>query len=148
MTTGRFQVGDFADENSLFETVFKINPSEIITLNLDDKIYDRLQNDYYITDYSLPTWQKHDQIITDHFKTVGTENFGIQDSELLQKVSANLLSYLNETQKSSLGHIRNIEIYKSDDYMLLDQSTIRNLELFNNQQTGAVAGSFSYYADT
>src|SRR5690606_3261846 len=76
-----------------------------------------------------------------HFETAGLEQFGLQDSELLQTVAAHLLHYLKETQKSSLGHIRSIETLSDGDAMVLDEATMRNLELFSTQQTGQQQGS-------
>jgi len=40
-----------------------------------------------------------------------------------------LLSYLNHTQKSSLTNITKISLHSQDDYLILDEVTIKNLEL-------------------
>jgi len=47
--------------------------------------------------------------------------------------AANLLGYLKETQKTNLEHITKISLYNLADFMVLDEATIRNLELFSTQ---------------
>ncbi|MGL4607325.1 MAG: DNA mismatch repair protein MutS, partial [Eubacteriaceae bacterium] len=40
-----------------------------------------------------------------------------------------LLAYIDETQKRALNHIKHLSYYQNNDYMVLDLSTRRNLEL-------------------
>ena len=40
-----------------------------------------------------------------------------------------LLGYLHETQKSSLDHLMHIEAYETSEFMIIDSSSRRNLEL-------------------
>ena len=141
VTTGKFQVGVFQKLEDLMDEIYRLSPSEILIEDLEDTKFQSLSENAYLAPFVLPSWQKPEEVIKEHFQTTGLESFGIEDSELLQRVIANILSYLKDTQKSALGHIRTIEQFQMGDYMLLDQATIRNLELFANQHTGKSEGS-------
>lgn len=141
VTTGLFQVALFSSTDQLIDELHRLNPSEILLEDTEHAFIQPIKEQSFLANYGLPAWKDPKEIIQDHFQTLGLESFGIEEKPLLQKVIANLLSYLQETQRSQLGHIRRIEQYQAGDYMLLDEATMRNLELFANQQTGDIEGS-------
>ncbi|HJD27912.1 MAG TPA: DNA mismatch repair protein MutS, partial [Candidatus Blautia avicola] len=58
-----------------------------------------------------------------------------------------LLTYLLETQKNSLDHMRKITPYITDKYMLIDSSTRRNLELTETMREKEKRGSLLWVLD-
>ncbi|HEX7056404.1 MAG TPA: DNA mismatch repair protein MutS [Bacilli bacterium] len=58
-----------------------------------------------------------------------------------------LISYLHETQKRSLDHIRHIRVYEPQHYMVLDPFTRRNLELTETIRDRAKTGSLLWLLD-
>ena len=52
-----------------------------------------------------------------------------------------ILRYLEETQKTDLSHINKIKMYNSDEYMDIDVSSRRNLELTETMRDKAKKGS-------
>lgn len=58
-----------------------------------------------------------------------------------------LLSYLVETQKFDLSHIRRLERFGPERYMELDYTTRRNLELTESFRTGEKRGSLLWVLD-
>lgn len=58
-----------------------------------------------------------------------------------------LLSYLTETQKCDLSHIRHLERFGQGRYMELDYASRRNLELTENLRTGEKRGSLLWVLD-
>ena len=58
-----------------------------------------------------------------------------------------LLTYLLETQKTSLEHMREITPYITDKYMLIDSSTRRNLELTETMREKEKRGSLLWVLD-
>jgi len=52
-----------------------------------------------------------------------------------------IIRYLEETQKTDLSHINKIKIYNNDEYMDIDVSTRRNLELTETMRDKAKKGS-------
>lgn len=71
------------------------------------------------------------QLLCSHFKIQSLEGIGLDNLHVVQ-AAGGLLQYLIETQKCSLSHISKITRMCDGDYMYLDQSTMRNLEIFSN----------------
>lgn len=140
-TTGHFQVGAFDSLLRVKEELGRFNPAELLFSGLEESEQSELSPVASLSSSAWPAWQDPQAFLKTHFETVGLEQFGLQDSVLLQTVAAHLLHYLKETQKSSLGHIRAIETLQDGDAMVLDEATMRNLELFSTQQTGQEQGS-------
>jgi len=61
-------------------------------------------------------------------------------NQALQAVGA-ILFYVEETQKVQPGHLSRLEFYQVHDYMVLDETTRKNLELFENLATRGRKGS-------
>jgi len=59
-----------------------------------------------------------------------------------------LLSYLNYTQKSSLTNITKISFHSQDTYLLLDEVTIKNLELLSSTYEGSEKHSLFHTINT
>ncbi|TVR12778.1 MAG: DNA mismatch repair protein MutS, partial [Balneolaceae bacterium] len=81
------------------------------------------------------------KLLTGHFKTHSLKGFGVEELEIAHTAAGTLLHYMQETQKSSLAHLRRLYAYESADYMALDGSTKRNLELTASMQEGGTEGT-------
>jgi DNA mismatch repair protein MutS len=72
------------------------------------------------------------------FGLANLKSFGLDDKDA-QIVSAGaLLDYLDTTSKSLLPHIRTLKVYSDSEYLGIDESSQRNLELLCNQRDGEV----------
>lgn len=69
------------------------------------------------------------QKLMDHFATITLDGFGLESKPMALRAAGGALSYLYDTQKSRAAHIENIRVLNQSDYMVLDASTQRNLEL-------------------
>ncbi|MBI2668355.1 DNA mismatch repair protein MutS [Candidatus Woesearchaeota archaeon] len=85
--------------------------------------------------------EKASAIILDHFRINNLSAFGLEDQKLNCAACGALLSYLRETQKNALTHIKSISVQANAVKMLLDKSTIRNLELLRNIADGSTRGT-------
>ena len=126
--TENISLSDFFKNNSndlLVEEINKINPSEIIANKLtDNEAIDSMVN---ISDvFSLNDYK---EIILKHFKVVSLDSFGLSDNYHAIMSLGMLLDYLNQTQKTSLDHINKLHYYKVGEYLHIDNSTRKNLEL-------------------
>ncbi len=75
------------------------------------------------------------------------ERFGEEASADETAAAGALLSYLIETQKCDLGHIRCLERFGEGRYMELDWTSRRSLELTENLRTGEKRGSLLWVLD-
>ena len=70
------------------------------------------------------------------FSVANLKSFGL-DENSPQIISAGvLLDYLDTTAKSVIPHVRTIKIYKDSEYVGIDESSQRNLELLRNLRDG------------
>ncbi|OGV35113.1 MAG: DNA mismatch repair protein MutS [Lentisphaerae bacterium GWF2_45_14] len=64
-----------------------------------------------------------------HFKVASLDGFGCRDMKRGVSAAGAVLHYASENLRRATGHLRKIVTYRSDDYMVLDQISQRNLEL-------------------
>ena len=68
-------------------------------------------------------------VLFNHFKVEALDGLGLDGRIFETSVTGALLQYLINQKKSELSHFTTLEILNLDDYMTLDPSTLRNLEL-------------------
>lgn len=61
----------------------------------------------------------------------------INNFSSLKSAISNFYSYMNRNQTESLPHFNKVHFYKPDDFLILDSSTQRNLELVKNLRDGS-----------
>ena len=66
--------------------------------------------------------------------------FGLEEGEPAVRAAAAALAYAQETQKSTLSHVRGLAVREARDRLILDASTLANLEVFASQR-GTPAGA-------
>lgn len=70
--------------------------------------------------------------LNEHFGTRTLDGFGIGDKRLAVTAAGAILRYLQENHRDRISHIDKLACLDNGDYMALDYSTIRNLELIRN----------------
>ena len=73
-----------------------------------------------------------EKLLKSHFKTLNLSGFGITSRVSGIAAAGALLRYLTETQKSDLHHITHIKQHSFENFMLLDETTISNLEIYES----------------
>ncbi len=140
----------FAYECSILEVQQQIefvNPSEIIVCKNQkteiEQILKKLNREIRITrlDDWIYAYDYSREILINHFKTVNLKGFGIDYFHSGIIAAGSVLHYLQETQKVNLLHLNKIGAYNPSDYMLLDFSTKRNLEITFSMNDGGREGS-------
>jgi len=69
------------------------------------------------------------------------EGFGCEDKPLAVSAAGALLDYLNETQKTDLENIRNMSLYSTKGFMIIDPTSFKSLELIKNVRDGSGKGT-------
>ncbi|MBP1716150.1 MAG: mismatch repair protein MutS, partial [Deltaproteobacteria bacterium] len=85
-----------------------------------------------------------EEVFSDHRGEEHLRGLGLavpEGKEMALHAAGALLFYVQETQKAKPDHLSRIEFYQTRDYMVLDETTRRNLELFENLQTRGRKGS-------
>ncbi|MBI3600374.1 MAG: DNA mismatch repair protein MutS, partial [Nitrospinae bacterium] len=112
-----------------------LNNSELQTINSELSAPVNSCEDWvYGYEYAYKT-------LLEQFKTPSLDGFGCQEMPLAVSAAGAAIYYFRETQKSPLTHLYKISILGSDEYMNLDFSTQRNLELIRRSYDGSKEGS-------
>ncbi|HYF94028.1 MAG TPA: DNA mismatch repair protein MutS [Symbiobacteriaceae bacterium] len=85
--------------------------------------------------------------LTDHFGVASLHGFGCEHLHLATQAAGAALAYLAETQKTGLGHISGLSVYYPGQYMTVDTSTRRNLELTRSIRDGGRKGTLLWVMD-
>jgi DNA mismatch repair protein MutS len=67
--------------------------------------------------------------ILEHFKLLSLDGCGLGGKPLAVAAAGAVLHYLRDTQRAALDHLDQPAYYERTDYMVLDATTVRNLEL-------------------
>lgn len=116
------------------DQIEKINPSEIlINSDFNDQNLRRyfLDEEIFVNYIQNPKdYMNRASLIRDH---LGDDNLKKIETMRLSILSlANLLDYIYKYHKDNLVHINNIDVIEINDYMELEASTRKNLELSKN----------------
>ncbi len=81
------------------------------------------------------------EILLKHFGTVNLKGYGASEMEIALPAAGAVLHYLQETQKANLTHLTKLSVYNPSEYMVLDWSTKRNLEITYSMADGGKDGT-------
>jgi DNA mismatch repair protein MutS len=129
LSTGEFSVTEDTQQEVIDE-LLRIEPAELLVpeslaqegLELGD-LRVATREDYEFDE------ERARQCLRDHFGVVSLDGFGCEHMSAAVRAAGVVLSYLKETQKRALPHIRKISCRNLSQYLVLDRATCRNLEL-------------------
>lgn len=138
ISSNKWQTWEFNNFIQLQKELFKINPKEVVldkSLFSDEKIKETLQKKYSLNIYYFELRDDAKSKLLNHFKTKDLSWFWIEKSLESIKSSALLLSYLELNQKKTLSNLQTIWVYSTSNFLEIDSSTIKNLDLIYNFST-------------
>jgi DNA mismatch repair protein MutS len=154
VTTADFFVTEVDSVRSCFDEISKYHPSELVCnehltisgldlADLEERLHislTELGSHYF--DETLSTRQ-----LLEHFHTNSLRSLGLEEFTTGSIAAGALLKYLYEIQKTSLEHMNHISPYRNGNFMLLDASTRRNLELVETLREKMKRGSLLWVLD-
>jgi len=85
--------------------------------------------------------------ILSHFSVISTENLGFPSGGTVSAALGAVLEYLYETGVSGNISVNKVEIYTESQYMRLDITALRNLEITETMRTKSKKGSLLWVLD-
>ena len=154
ITTGDFLVTEVSTDRALFDEINKFSPAEVIcndAFSMSGISLEDLKDRYHFTVSALDSHFFQDdscrRVLREHFKVGSLEGLGLGDYDCGVIAAGAVLQYLYETQKSTLDHLTTIVPYATGNYMILDSSTRRNLELLETMREKQKRGSLLWVLD-
>ena len=134
-------------ENQLVNTLACFRPKEVIINDRavsQSKAILELRERFDFCDSFVPEqyfdYETSRDIIYNKFESLKTNDILYEKEHCIRSLGA-MFEYLKETQKIDLSHIETISFYKSCDYMDIDMSSRRNLELPETMRDKTKKGS-------
>ena len=147
ISTGEFKVTSFLEVKSvLLDEITKINPKEILVdTDIDEELLNEITSisQALITKRNLSESICSEEELISQFSNVCIANL----NDLSKKVSKALLRYIYDTQKMNLTNINLLEYYDIINYMTIDGSSRRNLELTESLKEKSKKGSLIWVLD-
>ena len=134
ISTGEFFVAEGNNEyiDKLLQT---LKPAEIVFQRNQQKFFKETFGARFYT-YPLESWI-FDEVygkenLLKHFGTHSLKGFGVEDLHAAIIAAGAVLHYLKDTEHPNLQHVTSIQRIDREDYLWMDQFTIRNLELLGS----------------
>jgi len=142
ITTGEFAVTELPREAVRAELT-RLHPAELLIP--DNQV---MKDGFQGHQTSYPSWKfepgKCEETLLSHFNASTLEGFGIKGRSLPIRSAGAILQYLKETQPDALTLLTNLRSYSINEFMTLDASTRRNLELdetLRGERKGSLLGT-------
>jgi len=88
-----------------------------------------------------------ESLILSHFNIVSTENLGIEPDTTVSAALGATLEYIYETGITGKTSVNRVEVYTDSQYMRLDMTAVRNLEIVETMRTKSKKGSLLWVVD-
>ena len=144
----QFEGNDAAEtEQRLGEELARLQPSELITCGWkpEESGLAAMVSGLQALVSHVEAWQVELETARDalqrHLRVHSLDGFGLQEKPQAVRAAAAILAYLQEMQPSALSQMDRLHSYAVGEFMVLDESTRRNLELTETIRGADVRGS-------
>ncbi len=148
LASGEMKTTQRESRDMIADELFKVFPKEIIYPEGQAKeaegILSRSEMNAVVRspreDWTFDVSQAFNLLI-DHFRVRSLDGFGLDGKDLAISASGALLHYLKNLRKDSLSLVHGLSFVQSTQHMVLDATSIKNLELTKNLRDGRVKDS-------
>jgi DNA mismatch repair protein MutS len=143
ITTGEFFTTQFAISEEMSELrteLMRLSPAEVLSpesLDLSAVFTGHITR---LPDWRFETGRCRENLLR-QFEVQTLDGFGLKELPLATQTAGVILQYLKETQPTSLPLLDHVSTYSISEFMSLDASTRRNLELTETIRRGETQGS-------
>ncbi|XCI75870.1 MAG: DNA mismatch repair protein MutS [Flavobacteriales bacterium] len=141
ISTGEFFIAE-GTLNHAQQLIQRFYPSEIVYQKQKRKVFEQhFGKDHHI--YTMGDWAFQYpaayEKLTQHFQTNSLKGFGIEGLSLGIIAAAVILHYMSYTRHNHLKHISTIRGIEEDQYVWMDDFTLRNLEIISPTSEKSIA---------
>jgi len=148
LSTGTF-VAMSGNAGQVLDEIARLRPAEVLVpehaTGVPHEISKQIQAVGIKAITPRPGWQftAHHarEELTRQWQTTTAGGFGFTDDDPAIFATAAILSYLQETQKSDLAHLRPLRRHIIEDYLNIDPASWRSLEIDRTVRSGSTEGS-------
>ncbi|HEY3268537.1 MAG TPA: DNA mismatch repair protein MutS [Armatimonadota bacterium] len=138
VSTGEFLVTELrgqAPRRAMLDEIARLNPAEILLVHdfmLGEEV--RTVARGRVADFDpAPDHRNASQRLCEHFGVASLRGFGCEEMDLAQHAAAAVLEYLEGNHLADKGLFAGLATYSTDNFLFLDATARRNLELTSTQ---------------
>jgi DNA mismatch repair protein MutS len=144
LSTGEFTTAEYGGaegRDALVQELATMRPREVLApAGFDDAaaILAAARVDARVTAAEPWTFQHESarDVLLTQLRAQTLQGFGLQDRPAAVSAAGALVQYLRDTQKAELAHVRDVTFRTGADCLLVDATTLRNLEVFEASDGG------------
>ncbi len=149
ITTGMFNVTALETEKALADELARLSPAELVIPEDNNKINVEPTGKFTLSKYGdwnfdLKTAKR---ALCIQFGVTDLNGFGIADHDVCIMAAGGLLAYLTEMNKGRVDNITGIKRAGNRDFLELDTTALRNLEILETIWGGKREGSLLHVID-
>jgi DNA mismatch repair protein MutS len=152
VSTGAFFVRRFRDADEALEDLELLRPRELLVVAGDAEagelppVLQRWAERTGICRSEIDEEQRLDgrraaELLQRQLGLATLKGLGLEDGEPAVEAAAAALAYARDTQRSDLAHVRALALRDGDDALLLDPTTLANLEVLRSLREGGKRGT-------
>src|SRR5579859_1498067 len=149
LTTGDFLTTELESEPVLLAELERLRPAEIIFPTEAVKLRELLRGAFQIlSGYDDWTFAPETALYTvrEHFKVTTLDGFGLKDRIAAIGAAGGALHYLAQNLRRDVKHLTRISFYQRNDFLTLDYTTLRHLEILEPRHHDAPRDASLYGA--
>jgi len=149
LTTGDFLTTELENDAALLAELERLRPAEIIFPTEAVSLRDLLRGAFQIlSGYDDWTFAPETAFFTvrEHFKVATLDGFGLKDRSAAIGAAGAALHYLAQNLRRDVKHLTRISFYRRSDFLTLDYTTLRHLEILEPLHHDAPRNSSLYGA--
>lgn len=146
ISTADFRVVELESEEALIEELLRVSPKELLLPDDGEKSFTkpvgrRLDIAFTNLDPEEYDRRRSEERLVRHFRVHSLEGFGIQGKDLAIRAAGAALAYVQSKLLGSCSHLTRLRPYSRSEYMIMDEATVRNLEIFQSMSSFGRKGS-------
>jgi len=147
LTTGDFLTTELENDSALLTELERLRPAEIIFPTEATSLRDLLRDSFKILNgHDNWTFAPETAVFTvrEHFKVASLDGFGLKDKTAAIGAAGGALHYLTQHLRRDVKHLTRISYYQRNDFLALDYTTLRHLEILEPQHHDAPRNASLY----
>jgi len=149
LTTGDFLTTELENDAALLAELERLRPAEIIFPTEAVAVRELLRGTFQIlSGYDDWTFAPETAFFTvrEQFKVASLDGFGLKDKTAAIGAAGGALHYLTQSLRRDVKHLTRITFYRRSDFLTLDYTTLRHLEILEPQHHDAPRNACLYGA--
>jgi DNA mismatch repair protein MutS len=149
LTTGSFKCAEIEGEAPLLAELERLRPAEIILPTEAARLHELLRGAFPILN-GYDDWvfapETAQFTVREHFKVAGLDGFGLKNKPAATGAAGAILHYLTQNLRRDTAHLTSLSCYQTSDFLSLDLTTLRHLEILEPLHRDAARNATLYGA--